>query len=162
LRRSQYPEGPQAPRSQLSEPVNHAMEARGLAIKDLAAMLDVTYEHARRLVRGEGVPSRPLIRRLAEALHLSFDDLNRLATADKIRMKFGTVPLELAGKNPELEPIERVWTHLTPDQKRDATTLVTSWAAANQAHGAAAAAGAGGGGSLTGKAEEKAPNPDAE
>jgi transcriptional regulator with XRE-family HTH domain len=138
------------------------MEARGLTIKDLAGLLDVTYEHARRLVRGEGVPSRPLIRRLAEALQLSFDDLNRLATADKIRMKFGTVPLELAGKNPELEPIERVWHHLTADQKRDAITLVTSWAAANQqAHGVAAAATVGGG-TVIGKSEENSPDTDAQ
>jgi len=139
------------------------MQTRGLAIKDLAVLLDVTYEHARRLVRGEGVPSRPLIRRLAEALELSFDELNRLATADKIRMKFGTVPLELAGKNPELEPIERVWVHLTHDQKRDAITLVTSWAAANQlAHGAAAGATSSGGIGVGKKELLETPDQDAQ
>jgi transcriptional regulator with XRE-family HTH domain len=150
------------PRSQLSEPINRVLQEKGLAIKDLAVMLDVTYEHARRLVRGEGIPSRPLIRRLAESLGLDFDDLNRLATADKIRLKFGPVPLELAGKNPELEPIERVWDHLTADQKRDAVTLVTSWAAANQVAQRTPAAPVPADGSEAGNLAPQAPKPSAE
>ena len=56
---SRLPQEPPVPRSQLSEPINRVLQEKGLAIKDLAVMLDVTYEHARRLVRGEGIPSRP-------------------------------------------------------------------------------------------------------
>jgi len=33
----------------------------------------------------------------------------KLKTADKIQKDYGKIPLELAGKNAELDPIDRVW-----------------------------------------------------
>jgi hypothetical protein len=58
--------------------------------------------------------------------------LERLATADRIRFKFGTIPLELAGKNPELEPLERIWNHLSLDHKADLIAQAQAWAKRDQ------------------------------
>lgn len=47
-----------------------------------------------------------VVKALADALKMRHEELDRLVTADRIRVKFGTIPLELARKNPELEPLE--------------------------------------------------------
>jgi hypothetical protein len=42
-------------------------------------------------------------------------------------VKFGTIPLELSGKNPELEPLERVWNQLSQDYKADLIAQRQEW-----------------------------------
>jgi hypothetical protein len=74
------------------------------------------------------VPSKLMAQALAEALKIDRAELERLATADRIRFKFGTIPLELAGKNPELEPLERVWNHLSQEHKADLIVQAQAWA----------------------------------
>ena len=69
-----------------------------------------------------------MVRPLAEALKINKEELDRIATADRIRIKFGTIPLELAGKNPELEPLERVWKHLSQEHKADLIAQARAWA----------------------------------
>jgi len=36
--------------------------------------------------------------------------------------------LELAGKNPEMEPLERVWKHLSDEHKADLIAQAQAWA----------------------------------
>ena len=69
---------------------------------------------------------------MAEALKINKEELDRIATADRIRIKFGTIPLELAGKNPELEPLERVWKHLSQEHKADLIAQARAWAKRDQ------------------------------
>jgi hypothetical protein len=65
---------------------------------------------------------------LAEALKIKKAELARVVTADRIRKKFGTIPLEIAGKNPELEPLERVWNYLSQEHKADLIAQAEAWA----------------------------------
>ena len=65
---------------------------------------------------------------LATTLKMDNAELERLATADRIRLKFGKIPLEVAGKNPELEPLERVWNHLSKEHKADLIARAEAWA----------------------------------
>ena len=88
------------------------MERKGFSIRALSEKLKTTYEHVRSIVRGNVVPSRYILRELAEVLDINLKELERVTTADKIRVKFGKIPLELSGKNPELEPLERAWPYL--------------------------------------------------
>jgi ribosome-binding protein aMBF1 (putative translation factor) len=46
--------------TQTAQMVSAKMEALGISIRDLAYKVDTTYEHIRRLVRGEAVPSKHL------------------------------------------------------------------------------------------------------
>jgi transcriptional regulator with XRE-family HTH domain len=96
--------------------------------RELAETVGTTYEYVRRMVNGDAVPSRLMVRPLAEALKINKEELDRIATADRIRIKFGTIPLELAGKNPELEPLERVWNYLSQDHKADLIAQAQAWA----------------------------------
>jgi hypothetical protein len=45
-----------------------------------------------------------------------------------IRVKFGTIPLELAGNNRELEPLERIWNLLSQDHNADLIAQAQAWA----------------------------------
>jgi hypothetical protein len=49
--------------------------------------------------QGNAVSSGATTEALAEALKIKEEALQRVITADRIRVKFGTIPLELAGKN---------------------------------------------------------------
>jgi len=96
--------------------------------RTLAHAVGASYEYVRRVVGGQSVPSKSMVHDLATALKIREDELQRIVTADRIRLKFGTIPLELAGKNPELEPLEMVWSHLSQDHKADLIAQAQAWA----------------------------------
>lgn len=109
------------------------MDELGLSIKDVAAKCDVTYEHIRGIVRGYLVPSKYLLPQLAKVLKTDQHDLDKLATADKIRMKYGKITVEMAGKNPELEPLEKVWDYLSEEHKTDLISMAQTYAKRDRA-----------------------------
>jgi transcriptional regulator with XRE-family HTH domain len=96
-----------------------AMEEKGMSIKELAEKSDTTYEHIRKILRGGSFPSKYMIRVLSELLNIKKSELEQLVAADQIRQKYGKIPAILSGKNPELEPVERIWNNLTPAQQAD-------------------------------------------
>ena len=118
--------------TRIAEILTEAMQDQGLTIKDLSQRAGVTYEHIRRIVRGEGLPAGPLLRVLGDELGLDIKELTQYASADNIEKKFGDVPAILSGKNPELAGIERAWTHLNEAQKNDLTGLAREWARRNR------------------------------
>lgn len=126
---------PQESQTLLSDLISRAMEDQNLSIRGLAEKLSMTYEHARRIVRGEGIPSDVVLRAICNELGLNFKEAQQLSVASKIRVKYGDIPFKLAGKNPELDPIERVWSLLTESQKNDATNMIQGWARRNRAQG---------------------------
>lgn len=114
--------------TELSELIGNRMDELGMDIGGLKKVLDTSYEHARRIVRGEGVPSRPVLRLISQQLQLDFRKIDALATAAQIRKKYGEAVFDMMGRNPELEPIERAWPSLTEQQKHDAIAMITGWA----------------------------------
>jgi transcriptional regulator with XRE-family HTH domain len=104
------------------------MQKLKMSIADLAEKLGTSYEHVRGMVKGNTLPSKLMVQALADALKMKCEELNRIVTADRIRVKFGTIPLELAGKNPELEPLERVWKYLSQEHKADLIAQAGAWA----------------------------------
>lgn len=119
----------------LSDHIQAALDDKNLTIKDLALSLNITYEHARRLTRGLAPPSRFILKDLCALLDLNYQEMLRLSTADNIRRKYGTIPLELAGKDPSLEPVERGWPKLTDDQRALIVATVRHYVGANKAAG---------------------------
>jgi transcriptional regulator with XRE-family HTH domain len=121
-----------APATKLGEMVSEAMEQHGVSIRGMAEALDITYEHARRISKGESVPSKFILKAVCQLLGLDYKTVEKIATEDKIRKKYGEVSLVLAGKDPTLEPVERAWSKLTEDQKKDAIAMINSWAKRNR------------------------------
>jgi transcriptional regulator with XRE-family HTH domain len=112
---------------EMSEIITRAMDAKGISIRGLAERIDIAYEASRRIVRGSP-PSKPVLRLLCKELDLDFATMQEMSMKTQLRRKYGDVPLKLAGRNPELEPIEKAWAFLTADQKKDATAMIQAWA----------------------------------
>jgi|SRR5947208_3096323 len=116
------------PPNQTGEKLTARMQELKLSIADVAEKVGTSYEHVRKIAKGDTVPSKFMVQALSEALKLDRGQLERLATADRIRVKFGTIPLELARKNPELEPLERFWKDLSQEHKADLVAQAQAWA----------------------------------
>lgn len=96
-----------------------AMNTAGLTIKDLAEKTDMTYENARRLVKGMTLPSKYVLKEICKILKLDFAKMENMVIADKFRRKFGDTSVDLMGHRPSLAPLEEIWDHLTEDQQKD-------------------------------------------
>jgi transcriptional regulator with XRE-family HTH domain len=105
-------------RGTFAELVQDAMMSKKMKISDLAAATGATYEHIRKLVNSLAFPSGYLFERVCKALSLNREEANRALVADRMRYKYGTVPLELAGRNPRFEHIEKRLLKLTDEQIR--------------------------------------------
>jgi transcriptional regulator with XRE-family HTH domain len=121
-----------------AERILEAMDAKGYSIKDMADKTESTYEHMRKIVRGGNFPSKYMIRVLAETLDIKQSELQRLVVADQIRHKYGKIPAEISGKNPDLEPVERIWPSLTKDQQKSFIAQMQAVAKQNRMARAAA------------------------
>lgn len=134
MRHTQREQG-DAPDTLISRKIQEAAHVKGMTLVDLAKSVgDGTgsYENMRRVFKGISVPSAYLLRNICDVLDLPRPEMERLAKADKIRLKFGTVPLELSGKKPSLEPVDRVWDDLTPEQQGAVVNMVQAWSKQNR------------------------------
>ncbi len=110
-----------------------AMQRKGIDnLKELAAQSNSTYEHMRKLLKGLAYPSEHLLRRLCGVLDLKYGEMEKLVFADRLQHKYGKLPHLLAGKNPELDPIEKDWDALKDDQKEAAKAMIHAWARQNR------------------------------
>jgi transcriptional regulator with XRE-family HTH domain len=105
-----------------------------MEIRDLADKVGSTYEYIRRIVRGMSLPSKYMLRSLCSALAIPIAEAEQLVAADRIRKENGQAALALTGLNPEIEPINKVWTWLTPEQKNMLTAQAKSLASQNRKH----------------------------
>jgi transcriptional regulator with XRE-family HTH domain len=119
--------------SRVGELILDAMEEKGMSIRELSVAVETTYEHIRRIVKGEGIPSKFMLKDICEKLHINYKEAEKAATADRIAKRFGSIPIELSGKNPEMEPLDRIWTKLTDEQKHDLISMAQTWAKRNRA-----------------------------
>lgn len=99
--------------------LQECLEQKGWSIRRLAENAELTYEHARKLVRGIAFPSKRLLKTLCELLGLKYGEMEKLVVGAKIRRKYGTIPMEIAGKNPRFERFEYLLPKLTAEQFED-------------------------------------------
>jgi DNA-binding Xre family transcriptional regulator len=112
----------------LARKLTEKLVERKMGIKELAQVAGITYESTRRVVRGYFEPSQPVLKLICAELGLDYNEMVKLASAQTMRRKFGTVPMEMAGKIPSLEPIELEWNDLTEQHQQDLIVLVRAWA----------------------------------
>ena len=116
----------------LARALAERMNELELTIKDVAARSGLTYEHVRKLVKGEAYPSRLALRELCQVLKLDHGKMNELAVADRLEKKYGGIPHALAGRHPELSLLERWWDLLTEEQKESFRIQIRSVAESNE------------------------------
>ena len=107
------------------------MQELGVSLNDMAAILGVTYEHMRRVAKGESVISDPLLKIACakDVLDLDVNEMLGLTKIDRIKAKFGQLPQALTHKIPEMEPIERAWLRMSKQHRRDLINMAQTWAA---------------------------------
>jgi len=110
--------------------LNERMREKGMSIRELAGLVGVTYEHARRLSRGLSVPSRYMCRVICEALDLNFAEVYPGVVKDSVERRYGksVKPEEIDG---HVDPVHKLWGRLTPSQQRDFFTQMESLADRN-------------------------------
>jgi hypothetical protein len=108
------------------------MNELDLSIKDLASSSSLTYEHVRKLVKGEAYPSRLALRELCRVLTLDHSQMDQLAIADRLEKKYGGIPHALAGRHPDLSLLAQWWDLLTEEQKDSFRIQIRSVAESNQ------------------------------
>ena len=93
------------------------LKERELWIKDVRDAGKITYEHARKLVRGEAVPSKAVSDNIAQLLGLNRDHLWAMAQEDKLERKYGTTLVAKAKhKDPRLAEFQDLILALRQDQ----------------------------------------------
>ena len=108
------------------------MNQLDLTIRQLAQRTGLTYEHIRKLAKGEAHPSRLALQELCRVLQLEPARLETLAVADRIEKKYGGIPHALAGQHPELSLLAPWWDMLTEEQKDFFRIEIRSVAEANR------------------------------
>lgn len=87
-----------------------------LNLKRLAEEADISYEHARKMARGDTIPTKFIIRTLATFFQVDSSPLEALAESDRYTKKYGKhAPASIF--NPEVAPFAENWCALTETQK---------------------------------------------
>ncbi len=119
------------PEGRFARALVERMNQLDLTIRQLAERSGLTYEHIRKLAKGEAFPSRLALRQLCLLLGLEPGEMERLAVADRIEKKYGGIPHALAGKHPELSLLAPWWDRLTREQKTSFRIQIKSVAESN-------------------------------
>ena len=120
------------PSGRLASALVDRMNELELSIKDVASRSGLTYEHIRKLVKGDAYPSHLALRELCEVLALEQAQMEPLAIADRLEKKYGGIPHALAGRHPELSLLARWWDLLTEEQKDSFRIQIRSVAESNE------------------------------
>lgn len=105
-------------KTRFGELIDNLMIEKSITARELAAQIPCCDEYIRKVVRGETTSTSPrMLKSLQQILHFNMKEAEKLLAADKIERKFGGIPLELSGKDPEVEPFQRDWKRLTAQQK---------------------------------------------
>jgi predicted transcriptional regulator len=85
---------------------NTAFEARmaelGISAKDLSTRSSVTYEHIRKLIKGQCLPSPVCLRKLSAALDMNEKEMSGRVEKDRAIFGFGNAAWEAWGVNPRM------------------------------------------------------------
>jgi transcriptional regulator with XRE-family HTH domain len=119
------------PRSgtKLAALLKSAMDKRDFSIREVAALCDMTYEHTRRILKGETWPSPFVLKLLCQHLGVDNEQAELAMMQDKIYRTYGDRVLKLFTKEHEksIGKIEEIWEKLTPNQQEDAVNLLSGW-----------------------------------
>ena len=93
-----------------------ALQSRGLAIRQLANAVGHSYEHCRRIIKGDPVVSEELNKEICRVLGLDEQEMWRQAQKEKAVERFG-VRLPSAGAG-DAQALIRAWKQLGPSDRR--------------------------------------------
>ena len=100
------------------------MRGKKVGINDVSRAVGPAYEYVRRWVRGGAVPSNYILKPLCDYFDWNYSDIQQIATADRMRIKFGKLGIGTQALNSAIEPFSLAWPYLTDVQKTFLTSQV--------------------------------------
>jgi hypothetical protein len=97
--------------------MNKQMQELGVSLRDLEKYTEMTYEHVRRLAKGDARPSRPMLKMVCDCLQLDFNHMQWLLASEKVRAKYGQPIERLLGKHPDLVLLQQTWPMLSQEHR---------------------------------------------
>ena len=86
-----------------------ALDRKEMSVADLAARVETSYEHMRKLFKGTAYPSKELLRKVTRATGMNFEEAEEAAMRDRMEKKFG--PAQVSGT---IHPRMAAWEALIP------------------------------------------------
>jgi hypothetical protein len=105
----------------LSRKIENAMFTKDLRIIDLSDGIGTTYETARRLVKGNVLPSRQLVIKLSKVLGLGIREMRTAIAKDRAHAISPCLFWLQQGRNPELEFLYLDWEYLNAETRQRLT-----------------------------------------
>jgi transcriptional regulator with XRE-family HTH domain len=100
-----------------SEKLKDSMVRFNLSQQSTAARLGCSYEHVRKMVRGECLPSQELLRKLCSIFECEITAIEKLYRLDDARRRFGPTFWTVLGKDPRAEPFYILWPYLSREER---------------------------------------------
>ena len=108
----------EVPPTQIAVLLKQAMDEEKLSLNDLAKEFGLTYEYMRRVARGLNTPSKTILCLFAQRFKWNFKEVEALLVQDRFRLRNGEAGAIAQTFNPEVEPFEKAWHLLGPEQKK--------------------------------------------
>ena len=115
--------GPSRHLNRFASELHRLTASNQLSTRQLAERTGTTYEHIRKLLAGEALPSKRLLKDIAQVLGTSASLLQEAADLHRVEHKYGKLLLRVAGRNPELHQLDLLWPSLTGIQKDELIAL---------------------------------------
>lgn len=105
-----------------------AMETNNIDGRDLAAKIDMTYEHVRKLIKTLALPSEHAIIKLSSALKgFNAKEAQELAHQDAAQRTFKKDFNQLAGVPEDADQLLKSWPYLSAMSKSTLMTMATAF-----------------------------------
>jgi transcriptional regulator with XRE-family HTH domain len=108
----------EVPKTQIALRLQQEMDQRGLTLQDVAKMFDLSYEYARRLVRGHNSVSKNVLWRMSKIFDWDVEEMDKLLVGDRWRQKNGPLGAIAQEFDTEVEPFEKGFKMLDQTQKQ--------------------------------------------
>lgn len=105
------------------------IERQNKSLAEVADASELSYEFIRKVVRGLAFPSEEATRNICHVLHLDENQVVHMLLAEKMKHRFGESNFyAISNKEASLEPIERDWPFLTPEQRETVIGMIQGMA----------------------------------
>jgi transcriptional regulator with XRE-family HTH domain len=108
------------------------LNEKSMSLRDLAAKLDMTYEHMRKLMTNRSHPERLTLKEICHVTGLDFKKMEELVVQDKMDRDYGDARYTAVGRSPRVKQIEPLVSSLSDEQFRMVLAMLRGLSKASQ------------------------------
>jgi DNA-binding Xre family transcriptional regulator len=108
----------------IAEALNDGMAVKNIGLQELADKTKISYEHLRKMSKGEATPSASKLAAICKVLDLDLEAIQALEVSERVQKKYGAISGAIPGKNPELARVETLWPKLSKPQRKVLLNLI--------------------------------------